>query len=111
MAWKQGESGNPSGATRVKKFLGALERALSADDGKKLRQAADKLLDLASQGEPWAIAMLADRLDGKATQQIEMAVQRQVREIDDAELADIAAGSRDRASSEAQSTEVPSALH
>ena len=68
--WEPGESGNPNGSKKPKRFLAALERAMASDGGKRLRDAADKLLNLASDGEPWAIQMLADRLDGKAVQQL-----------------------------------------
>jgi len=70
MAWQPGESGNPDGVKRQKRFLSALERALASENGRQLRAAAEKLLDLAAAGEPWAIKELADRLDGKAHQQI-----------------------------------------
>jgi hypothetical protein len=46
-------------------FDDALRRAIAQDDGKRLRDAAEKLLTEASRGKPWALAMLADRLDGK----------------------------------------------
>lgn len=69
MKWEPGVSGNPEGSKRQKRFLAALERALASDDSKRLRAAAEKLLDLAADGEPWAIKELADRLDGRAAQQ------------------------------------------
>ena len=69
--WEPGRSGNPAGGAKIKRFFAALERAIAQEDGKKLRDAADKLLDEAAKGEPWAIQMLADRLDGKPKQQIE----------------------------------------
>lgn len=65
MAFKKGQSGNPAGTPKDYKFQAALTRAIAQDDGKKLRSAADKLLSKAAEGEPWAINMLADRLDGK----------------------------------------------
>lgn len=52
-------------------WLATLERAIKADDSKRLRAAAEKLLDLAAVGESWAVKELGDRLDGKARQQIE----------------------------------------
>ena len=71
MPWKPGESGNPGGPSKQqKRFYAALDRAIAQEDGKKLRDAADKLLELAAQGEPWAVQMLADRLDGKPAQQV-----------------------------------------
>lgn len=46
----------------------ALRRAIAQDDGKRLRAAIEQLLNLASNGEPWAIKELADRLDGRPKQ-------------------------------------------
>lgn len=69
--WKPGQSGNPAGNPKIKRFLAAVDRAILQDDGKRLRQAAETLLDKAAEGEQWAIAMLADRLDGKPAQVIQ----------------------------------------
>jgi hypothetical protein len=71
MPFKPGESGNPDGRPKDYKFLAALNRAIAQDEGKKLRSAAEKLLALASAGEPWAVKELADRLDGKPKQTVE----------------------------------------
>lgn len=71
MPWEKGESGNPLGRALNKPFLDALNRAIKQDDGKRLRAAAEKLLDAAEAGEPWALQMMADRLDGKPKQQVE----------------------------------------
>ena len=54
-----------------KQFYGALRRAIIGDNGERLRRAAEKLLDCAAEGQYWAINMLADRLDGKPTQQLQ----------------------------------------
>ena len=70
MPWEPGQSGNPDGPRKYKKFLASLERSLLEDDGKPLRAITDKLRDAAISGEPWAIQMVADRLDGKAVQQL-----------------------------------------
>lgn len=56
-------------AGKARLFDGAMRRAIAADDGKRLRQAADQLLNKAAEGEAWAINMLADRLDGKVAHQ------------------------------------------
>ena len=53
-------------------FRDAVRRAIAQDDGKRLRGAAEKLLDLAEAGEAWAVKELADRVDGKAKQQTEL---------------------------------------
>lgn len=71
MPWKPGESGNPEGNKRTRQWYATLDRAIQQDDGKRLRAAAEKLLDLAADGEDWAIKELGDRLDGKPRQQIE----------------------------------------
>jgi hypothetical protein len=57
-------------ATKNRPFWQAVNRAIAQEDGKRLRQAAERLLDAAAAGEDWAIRELADRLDGKASQQV-----------------------------------------
>ena len=109
--WKPGQSGNPAGTKREKKFLAALERAIAQDDGKQLREAADAVYKLASEGEEWAIHFIADRLDGKPTQQLDMRVERPIRELTDDELAEIAAGSGTGTNTPAQSEKEPTQLH
>lgn len=59
-------------AAKSRKFEMMLERAIKQDDGQKLRKAADALLDLAAEGNLAAISMLADRLDGKPKQQVDV---------------------------------------
>ena len=56
--------------SRTKPFWRALDKAIAQEDGKRLRAAAEKLLDLAAQGEQWAVKELADRMDGKSAQVI-----------------------------------------
>jgi hypothetical protein len=53
-------------------FRDAVRRAIAQDDGKRLRGAAEQLLDLAAAGESWAVKELADRMDGKPKQQTEL---------------------------------------
>ena len=84
-------------AAKSRLFDGALKRAIAQDDGKRLRDAAEKLLELASQGEAWAIKELADRLDGKSQQSVSV-TKTDVTDLSLAELASelasaIAAGS------------------
>lgn len=62
--------GNQNAVKENRRWANALNRAIAQDDGKRLRDAAEKLLDSASIGEPWAIKELADRLDGKPAQVI-----------------------------------------
>ena len=74
MPFQPGQSGNPEGARlhKQKRFFNALDRAIEQEDAKRLRAAAEKLLDLAAAGESWAVQMLADRLDGKPAQQVQL---------------------------------------
>lgn len=57
-------------ASKGRMFEQALKRAIAQDDGKRLRDAAEMVLNKAAAGEPWAIGVLADRLDGKPSQAI-----------------------------------------
>ena len=70
MPFQPGQSGNPSGSVPSKPFFAALNRAIAQDDAKRLRACAERVLDLAAAGEPWAAQMLADRLDGRPAQAI-----------------------------------------
>lgn len=62
--------GNQNAVKENRRWLSALNRAIAQDDGERLRAAAEKLLDKAAEGEPWAIREIADRLDGKPAQVI-----------------------------------------
>jgi Family of unknown function (DUF5681) len=80
MVWKNGQSGNPGGRPREKEFAAQLRlvlaEAVDENDPKsvrKMRRIAEKLVDCALAGEPWAIAQVADRLDGRPTQILEHA--------------------------------------
>jgi ribosome-binding protein aMBF1 (putative translation factor) len=55
-------------AAKGKLWNDALRRAIAQDDRDRVRRAVDKLLDMAAEGEAWAIKELADRLDGKPHQ-------------------------------------------
>lgn len=72
-------------AAKSRLFDGALKRAIAQDDGKRLRDAAEKLLTLAAEGEAWAIRELADRLDGKSQQNV--SVER--KNVSDLSLSDL----------------------
>lgn len=61
-----GQPGNKN-QSKNKPFLDALRKAI-AQNPQKLRNAADKVLEKAEEGEPWAVNFLADRTDGKAVQ-------------------------------------------
>jgi hypothetical protein len=58
------------------------------DKRKKVNLLAEKLVECALDGEGWAFNMIADRLEGKAAQQIDHNVvdNREISEYSDAEL-------------------------
>jgi hypothetical protein len=57
-------------ATKNKPWADAINRALLAEDGKKLRALADKLIDRALEGDVTALKEVGDRVDGKPAQAI-----------------------------------------
>lgn len=57
-------------AAKSRVFSDALKRAIAQDDGQRIRKAAERLLDLAAEGEQWAVKELFDRLEGKAAQSV-----------------------------------------
>jgi len=65
-------------ASKGRPFLDQLRKIIAADDldpkvkVKRLRQAAEQLLSQAARGEEWAIKELANRLDGRAIQGVEV---------------------------------------
>lgn len=59
-------------AAKGKQFQDALRRALNADGREGLKNIATKLVDAAEAGEGWAIKEVADRLDGKSQQAVDL---------------------------------------
>lgn len=57
-------------ATKNRPWAEAINRALLAEDGKKLRALAERLIDKASEGDVTALKEIGDRMDGKAMQAI-----------------------------------------
>jgi hypothetical protein len=103
MPWNPGESGNPNGRPVEKPFLDAMRKACVQEDWARLRKGVEKVLDLAAEGEPWAVAMIADRFDGKPAQALAISGDMSIRraaEISDDQLADIA--TRNAGSTESQ---------
>ena len=101
------DAGAPEGNNNYKKgaiFNDALRRAIAQDDGKRIRGAAEKLLDLASEGTPWAVRELADRTDGKAAMSVALSggleIIKRAEDLTDDQLANIATSSSGRASKE-----------
>lgn len=66
------EKGNDHGK-KGREFGNALRRALKQHkSGNALRLVADRLIDCAIEGEQWAVRELADRLDGKPQQAVDV---------------------------------------
>lgn len=76
MVFKPGASGNPGGRHKSKLWLEALNMALKAKGtdstgtAKLLRDIADKVVDMAVEGDLGAITEIANRLDGKPVQAV-----------------------------------------
>lgn len=61
--------GNRNGS-KQKLWEDAIRRAILADDGKRLRAIAERLLDKAAEGDIAAMKELGDRIDGKPAQMV-----------------------------------------
>lgn len=75
MPFQKGKSGNPRGQKRSKDFASALRIAIKEADkegGTKLRRVADALVVKAMAGDIPAIREIADRLDGKVPQAVDL---------------------------------------
>ena len=66
-----GQKGNQN-AKKGKLFYNELRKALVQQDQINLRRIADKLVEKAIDGEPWAVKEIMDRVDGKAIQATEI---------------------------------------
>lgn len=71
MAESGGQPGNKN-ATKNRPWAEAINRALLAEDGKKLRELADKLIARALEGDVAALKEIGDRADGKPAQQVQL---------------------------------------
>lgn len=105
MAWKPGQSGNPEGGAKEQIVRAQLMRACVQEDYARVRKLVEKTLDLAAEGEQWAVNFIADRLDGKPRQAVDVDVRRSASDMDDASLTGlIAAGSSSRAAGASDSS-------
>lgn len=111
--WKKGESGNPNGRPKRRYISHEIEKELlllnERGDKTKAREIAEKAVELARTGNPWAIQFVTERTEGKPDQHV--SIVREVRELSDAELSGIAAGSSEGASGETGSAEVSPSVH
>lgn len=63
--------GNQNGAKENRLWGDCIKRAVAQSNGKKLRAAADALIDSAIAGDVGALRELGDRIDGKVSQPLE----------------------------------------
>lgn len=64
--------GNQNATADKRLWASTLRRALLADDAKKLRSLAEKLIARAEEGDTAALKEIGDRIDGKPKQQTEI---------------------------------------
>lgn len=62
--------GNKNSSQSNRLWTDTIRRALVQSDAKKLRAIADKLVEMAEEGNIMAIKEIGDRMDGKAAQMI-----------------------------------------
>ena len=75
MTFQPGQSGNPGGLRKYKEFATALRMELAAlgdGDQRGMRKVAASLINKALEGNIAAVKEIADRLDGKAIQQMQI---------------------------------------
>ena len=68
------ERGAPIGntnATKNRPWAEAINRVLLAEDGKKMRALAEKIVDVALSGDVQALKEIGDRSDGKPSQELQ----------------------------------------
>lgn len=71
MAERGGQPGNTNG-TKNKPWAEALARINTQSEGAKMRALAEKVWEMALDGDQQAIKEIADRSDGKAPQGVEL---------------------------------------
>jgi hypothetical protein len=120
-----GQPGNQN-ARKVGVWKRALDAALErwarkhADDkyrdvadlrDRGLAAIADKVVEAAANGDKDSWQEIANRMDGKAKEHVELNVIRRAGDISDDELRDIACGGGDRAADEAERPQDPAGVH
>lgn len=76
MPFQKGQVANPLGAGALghrRPFTEALTRALLQNDGKKLRALAERLFELAMNGDVQAMKEIVNRLEGMPRQTVDVA--------------------------------------
>lgn len=111
------EKGNKHGKGNkgAKLIEDALRRAIAQEDGKRIREGISKLLDQFAAGDLAAFTIVADRVDGRPIQQVDMNVSRDVRDLTEQEilerLADLRDGAAISSAEDQESESEPQKLH
>ena len=71
--WKPGESGNPTGRPSTKPFTDAIRKVVEKNPHIPER-IAEKFLAKAILGSTWHFNAMADRVEGKPTENVEMKI-------------------------------------
>lgn len=98
------EPGNQLSA-KGKQVTRALERALAADNWARLHRGCDKLADAFAAGQPWALQLCFDRLEGRARQQIDVS-SSDIREVSLADVVTAVMRARALASTDADPVQI-----
>ena len=69
-SFKPGQSGNPEGLKKTTFVRDCFLRLNAQSDGNLVREVCEKVVELAKEGEQWAVQELFNRIDGKPAQQI-----------------------------------------
>ena len=73
-------------SAKAQRLSRALERALAADDWKRLHQGCDRLADAFAEGQAWALQMVFDRVEGRSRQQVDITSSADARGLDLAQV-------------------------
>ena len=82
MPFAPGQSGNPGGVLERKLFRNAVVASLKKVEGnvERIQRVADKVVDMAINGNMHALEFIADRVDGKVPQPIAANITSEVHE-------------------------------
>lgn len=61
-------------AKKAKVIEGGIRKALAKDDWKRFNDGCEAIADSFAKGEPWAVQFVADRVDGRVSQPVELGV-------------------------------------
>lgn len=93
----------------------ALRRAATQENGERIRAGVEKLLDKFAEGDLAAFSIVADRIDGRPNQSVDMSITKDVREYSTEELieriAEIRGSITAGVAGKEESTGGPSGLH